>query len=322
MADYTYKNGNITMMIRDNGIGNNNVEYWVLTNSSTFNHQQDWSATGYGRQTFDMNNRGTWQYIASCYIGSSQNVSFTMYDEGLGFPTYTFTVWINRATAPPAPSWADVHPTSSSSIYARFASNGDGGAGVDIWQIGYGTDPNNVQYTTNTYGADIGGLSNAYTWYFWGRGHNSVGWGPWSARASAIPFRVPPAPSAVSLSLITQNSLRTAFSSTGDGGTPVREWQLAYGQDPNTPQVYVPSNGTLDLSNLDPGKQYYFWARGRNDVGWGAYSPRSQATLMAGARVNDGGIWKRAVPYVKDGGAWKLARPWAKSGGVWKETLQ
>lgn len=322
MADYIVNNGNIQMMIRDLGIGNNWVEYWVKTDSYTFNHQQQWSGTGFGVSTFDMNNRGSWQYVNHVYIGSSQNVSFTMYNSSLGFPTYTQTVWINRATVPAAPSWTDVHVVSSSSIYAAFTSQGDGGAAVDTWQIGYGTDPNYPQQYTNTYAATIGGLDNRYIWYFWGRGHNSIGWGNWSGRAQAQPWRVPPAPTPVELDLVTQNSLRAIFHNQGDGGTPVREWQLAYGQDPNTPQFFVTTNGTVNLSALDPGKTYYFWARGRNDVGWGAYSARTMTTLIAGARVNDLGVWKRAVPYVNVGGVWKLARPWAKSGGVWKETAQ
>lgn len=322
MADYTYPNGNITMMIRDLGIGNNYVEYWVLTDQYTYNHQQQWSGTGHNVETFDMNNRGSWQYIGNCYIGSSQNVSFTMYNANIGFPTYTFTVWINRQSVPPAPKWADVHPSSSSSVYARFDSAGDGGAAVDIWQIGYGIDPNAPQYFTNNYVANIGGLDNRYTWYFWGRGHNAVGWGPWNNRVSAIPFRIPDVPTPVSLSVVTQNSVVAEFKAgPWDGGTPLKEWQIGYGLDPNTPQLFR-SLPKVQLSDLSPGRTYYFWSRTRNDVGWSGWSPVRLTTLIAGARVLDAGVAKRAVPYVNVGGVWKLARPWAKSGGVWKETLQ
>lgn len=414
MADYTYRNGNITMMIRDNGIGNNYVEYWVLTDQYTFNHQQDWEATGYGRQTFDMNNRGSWQYIASAYIGSSQNVSFTMYNEGLGFPTYTFTVWISRATVPAAPYWYDVHPTSSSSIWAQFGSSGDGGAAVDTWQIGYGTDPNYPQYYTNTYVQDIGGLSNAYTWYFWGRGHNSVGWGPWSARAQANPWRVPDAPTIVTPSAPTNNKIHASFRGNWDGGRAVDNWQVGYGTDPNTPQLFkdYANSGEVDITALVQNSMYYFWARGHNDqgwgpwgargnlktqgtpdgpsgvatsaatqttmatsfalnadngqpitgqqigwgtnpdapefyidvalsdvlrelppgtllyfwsraknvYGWGALSVRTSARTIAGAWLNVNGVWKEAVPYINVNGVWKPAQVWAKIAGAWKET--
>jgi hypothetical protein len=122
-----------------------------------------------------------------------------------------------------APSWYDVHPTSSSSIYAQFSGNGDGGAAIDIWQIGYGTDPNYPQYYVDTYAYDIGGLNNAYTWYFWGRGHNSQGWGNWSSRISAVPFRVPDPPTVVTLTQSDKQQDSHPFTGNWDGGTPVRQ---------------------------------------------------------------------------------------------------
>lgn len=325
MADYVVNNGNIQMMIRDLGIGNNYVEYWVKTDQYTYNHQQKWSATGHGVETFDMNNRGSWQYVGNCYVGGSQNVSFTMYNASLGFPTYTYTVWISRASVPPPPYFVDVHPISSSAIHTVFYGAGDGNSPLREWQLGYGTDPNYPQYFVGSSGTlDVGGLDNRYTWYFWARGRNDIGWSGWSGRAQARPWTVPDPPTIVTVSAITQRSLHTSFSGNWDGGTGVDNWQLAYGQDPNNPQVFLDSqnNGLTDLTNLDPGKTYYFWARGHNAVGWGGWSPKAVATLIAGARINDAGVWQRAVPYVNVGGVWQLARPWIKDAGVWKESQQ
>lgn len=322
MADYVVQNGNIQMMIRDTGGW---VEYWVLTDRYTYNHQQQWSGTGHGVEQFDMNNRGSWQYVGNVYIGAGagQNVSFTMYNSGIGFGTYTYTVWIARATVPPAPYFVDVHSTGTSSIHTQFYGNGDGGTPVREWQLAYGTNPNYADYYIGSNGInDVGGLAGGTWWYFWARGRNDVGWGPWAGRAQAFTWRVPDAPSPVYFSNITQNSLRSMFNGGFDGGVGMQEWQLAYGKstDVNAATLVGFSSGTNDLANLDPGQTYYFWARGRNAVGWGPWSPVRAQTLRAGAMIKDGTVWKRALPYVKDNGVWKLAKPYVKQAGTWKES--
>lgn len=72
---------------------------------------------------------------------------------------------------------------TQNTVHYTFVGGDDGGAPILEWQIGYGTDPNNVQYTTGSNGDTvIGGLSPATTWYFWSRGRNQAGWGPWSVR--------------------------------------------------------------------------------------------------------------------------------------------
>jgi hypothetical protein len=321
MTDHVIQNGNIQMMIRDTGSW---VEYWVLTDQWTYNHQQQWSGTGFGVSTFDMNNRGTWQYVNHVYIGAGagQNVSFTMYDSGLGFPTRTYTVFIPRATAPPPPRFTDVHSTGTSTVHTQFVSQGDGGTPVREWQLAYGTNPNGASYYVGSNGInDVGGLSSGVWWYFWARGRNDVGWGGWSGRAQAFTWRVPDAPSPVTFSLITQTSIRAHFVGGFNGGESVDQWQLAYGRssDVNVATLLT-SNGTTDLSNLDPGQVYYFWARGRNAVGWGPWSSVRSQALRAGSLVKVGGVWKRALPYVNVNGVWKLAKPYARKSGVWKET--
>lgn len=322
MADYVIQNGNIQMMIRDTGGW---VEFWVLTDRYTYNHQQRWSGTGHGIEQFDMNNRGSWQFVGNVYIGAGagQNVSFTMYDAGIGFPTRTHTIWAARATVPPSPVMYSATALSTSVARVNFGSGGDGGTPVREWQIGYGRDPWNPQYFVGSGGlTDIGGLSSGDWWYFWARGRNDIGWGGWSGRAQAFLWRVPDPPSPVTFDLITQTSLRTRFYGGFDGGEPVDEWQLAYGLDPSggATATYIGSNGTNDLNNLQPGATYYFWARGRNAVGWSGWSSVRAQTLRAGALVKDDVVWKRALPYVKVNGVWRLARPYVKTGGVWRET--
>ena len=319
-----YIGGNVTLRITDEGY---NVSFWVLTDQYTFNHQQPWSWSDSGVMTFDMNNRGSWQLVGRVGVPNSRNIGWTLYNSGLGFPTGSVSMYVNRATAPPPPRFIANYGTGINSIHTQFVSQGDGGSPIREWQLAYGMNPNGADYYVGSNGVnDIGGLASGQWWYFWARGRNDLGWSGWSGRVQAYTWRVPDAPSAVYFSLITQQSIRAQFNGGFAGGfeagAAVQEWQLAYGKSSDVnAATLLSSNGTSDLANLDPGQMYYFWARGRNVVGWGPWSPIRAQALRAGAMVNDNGVWKRALPYVNVNGVWQLAKPYAKSAGVWKETL-
>ncbi len=93
----------------------------------------------------------------------------------------------------------------------------------------------------------------------------------------------PPAPTTPVLSEINYTSMKAVFHSQGEGyPAPVLEWQLGYGTDPNNIHSYLTSTGTSTVTGLQPGTTYYFWARGRNASGWGAWSPRSVGTATLG----------------------------------------
>lgn len=128
----------------------------------------------------------------------------------------------------------------------------------------------------------------------------------------------PPAPRSLGISDETQTSMTYRFQSNGDGGAAIREWQVGYSLNPNGPQSYIGSWGTANLYNLNPGSTYYFWSRGRNDVGWSPWSSRSQADTLSGARFKDRGVWRNAIPYVRVNGVWRIAQPYFKDKGVWR----
>ena len=100
------------------------------------------------------------------------------------------------------------------------------------------------------------------------------------------------------------------------------EWQIGYGTDPNTPQLtsqYSSMWGST-ITGLAPATMYYFWARGRNILGWGQYSQRFSARTLANARFKADGIWKEAVPYAKINGVWKPVQPYIKVAGRWRKS--
>jgi hypothetical protein len=224
------------------------------------------------------------------------------------------------STVPLAPHPVTFGGVSRTSVNAFFLPKDDGGSPVLEWHLTYGSHPSIGQFIISSDGASaISDLYPRVTYYFWARGRNINGWSPWSTRSQVTTHDYPAAPKPVELSGSTQTSVRAIFAGNDTGGVAALEWQIGYGKNPTTPELFVSAYDTV-ITNLDPGKTYYFWARGRNVYGWGPWSGRTQVTLVAGAMVNDGGVWKRAVPYVRAGGVWKLARPWVKSAGVWKET--
>lgn len=223
-----------------------------------------------------------------------------------------------------APSTPVISNITSTSVLVSF-QDGSGGAPVDARYIGWSTslEAGAVNQTSSGNSATISGLIPGTRYYFWAITHNSAGYSGWSPPATAITLRVPDAPNSVELWDITQVTLNANFGTNGDGGSGVLEWQLGYGTDPTTPQTFRGNwDGAFPLvTGLSPGLKYYFWARGRNAIGWGPWSVVSSTTMIAGARVLVGAVWKTAVPYVKVGGVWKLARPWTRILGVWKETI-
>lgn len=131
---------------------------------------------------------------------------------------------------------------------------------VNVWVGAIGS--------SQTVGFQVG---DSGTWGFGSGGALTT----WVSRAT-----VPAAPTPIGVDQATANSLRYRFSGNSDGGSPIREWQIGYGTDPSSPQYFVSSSGTSVIGNLASHTTWYFWSRGRNDVGWGAWSSRSQGDTL------------------------------------------
>lgn len=193
MTDYTMGTGSGgIMLIRDQGWA---VEFHIQAGqSSTFVGSPGFGTNAYvdgawrGLPNLANYSNRVWRHLGTHNATYNQSVCFHIDasgTSGFGGPT-DFWQAISRATVPAAPTPLGLDQIGHNSMRYRFSGNSNGGSPILQWQIGYGTSPSSVQYTLTSNGTSVvTGLSLAGTWYFWSRGRNAVGWGPWSARSSA-----------------------------------------------------------------------------------------------------------------------------------------
>lgn len=325
MTDYTRSTGSSgTMMIRDLG---STVEFWLKAAAGTWaaDLPYNWSYPGSsGSAEFNFNSSGSWQKLRSFGLSTTATVTFGIGasgTSGLGGPT-TFSKTLSRSTIPQAPDKPTFANLTNTSVLVSFTDNGNGGDAIDARQLGwaYGV----VSGVTNSVASDgstqFNGFIPGSTISVWARVHNSNGWSAYSARSTVTFKDVPDAPGAVVLGTPTMTSVHGKFTGNYNGGSGILENRIGFGTDPAAPQFYV--NGyDVDIGPLTPGVVNYFWAQQRNTYGWSPVSARTSVKTPAGARVNVGGVWKQAVPYVRVGGIWKPAEPYVKDLGVWMKPL-
>jgi hypothetical protein len=137
----------------------------------------------------------------------------------------------------------------------------------------------------------------------------------------------PHAPYYVATENVTSNSFRGRFKDGADNGADIDSRQIGYGTSSSSPQKTITAKATIsidgswfvDVTGLSPGTTYYFWGRTHNREGWSTWTLSHKVTTLSTVKVNVGGVWKDAIPYVNVAGVWKVASPWTRSAGVWKE---
>lgn len=327
MTSWTKTTGSTGLMkIDDTGSW---VDFWFKAgysndwyNGLKFSYTVDGDTT---TKTINYPTGADWYKIGTAKATHNQTVTFKLLTDtsisGIGGPT-TFSHSITRDTVPGAPSTPTISGVKSTSVTITFRDGSNGGDAIDARQIGVSTTTHEVDgYEVSSDGSTtITGLTPGRTYYFWARTHNSVGWGPWSGRASAKTQDVPDAPSAPLLSSVTATSVDVAWSANGNGGSSITAYQLGYGTSSSSPTTIVSAKSPHVVMGLTPGTRYYFFVRAQNSIGWSPWSKSNYAITVAGAYILVGSTWKLAVPYVNVGGTWKLAEAWGRTAGVWKRT--
>lgn len=328
MVDYTKSTGSSgTMMIRDTGTA---VEFWLnANNSQTFNHQLPWGYTVNGvtnnNREYDYKAGSGWERLGSWGVAYDQTVTFRLFDtgtSGLGGPT-TLSAFINRASAPSAPSKPIISEITANSMRVRWTAGSSNGASINLYQVARNTSNTTSGATLFSVDTDhvFTGLAPGTRYYWWARTRNSQGYSSWSPVAYASTISVGDAPDQPVLSDATQTSFVVSFTDNDNGGSPILERRITY----NTVNTAVGAptvlySGVMTIGSLQPATTYYVWARVRNAAGWSPYSPVASIMTVAGARINVNGVWKRAIPYVKVSGVWKIAQPYSRIAGLWKKT--
>lgn len=193
-----------TLRITDDG---SVVRFYVLcSDSQTFNYAYQWFGTVNGvgvggtvslGKGFGSRELGGWGVGYSQYVSIGQQATGT---QGLGGYYSSPGVYIGRATVPQPPTGVSVDQATANSLRYIFSGNGNGGAAIQEWQIGYGTNSGSPQYFVGSGGnTTVGNLAEHTTWYFWSRGRNAVGWSGWSNRLQGDTLGHPTVPLGLSV---------------------------------------------------------------------------------------------------------------------------
>ena len=155
--------------------------------------------------------------------------------------------------------------------------------------------------------------------------HTSVGDGSVGVYFSGVPRipKPPPAPTIAGYGFdqVTANTARFRFSSTGDNGAPVTQWEFELATNPQfTNATKYGSSGTSQLTGLIPGTTYYARARGMNAAGWGAWSATASMTTLSAVKRSDAGAFEDADVFISKGGAWVPAQSMMSKGQAWVPT--
>lgn len=92
---------------------------------------------------------------------------------------------------------------------------------------------------------------------------------------------VPDAPGPFVISSYTNIRVNGDADPGSNGGSPILQWQLAWGTHPTTADFVgdLNSDGSGYVTGLVPGGTYYFWNRQRNAVGWSKLSAVTKITM-------------------------------------------
>lgn len=327
MPDYVKAIGSTgSMMLRDTGV---NAEFWLKAGPLTSCYNKPWGYTANGATNhnldFDYLDSGNWVRIGYLKVSTSQTVDFWIGatgTNGLDGPA-NISGYFQRATVPLKPINLKVYNIWSTTCTTQFSSGGDGGSPVDQWQMTYNTNSNGGQWTYASNGVNnLTGLTPGQAYWFWARGHNALGWGPWAGPFGWTQLRQPDPPSAPVISEITQTTAKATWTPNGTGGSAITNQELHYRTtlDDQGNTTILSGSPPKSLTGMQPGILYYFWTRAQNAIGWSALTGPVMQRMVAGAVIKEGVDYKYAVPYVKVAGVWKLARPWINSNEVWKES--
>lgn len=189
----------------------------------------------------------------------------------------------------------------------------DTNASFSSRSIEYGTT---TSYGSSTTGTSISGLTPNTAYYYRARVTDNFsrtsGWKTGSFTTTGNP----PTISNVSGS-VTETTYGFTYTATYDTNASYSSIRTEWG----TTTSYGSYNNTTVISSLTPDTHYYYRFRVTDTKGYtsswytGEFTTLTAATL----KLNVGGSWKKATPYIRVNGTWKKAKAYMKINGTWKQ---
>ena len=181
-------------------------------------------------------------------------------------------------------------------------------------------DPDNTSLTNA-----VTGLTEGTNYWIQVRASNGLYWGAYSAAVTFKTIGPPSAPSALSVSGITDKAATATWTAPADtGGRAITQYALYLAENSGmtTGTRYLEGTRSLiqAIPTLKSGTDYWVQVRASNSQYWSVYSTPVKFTTKSIIKIYRGGVWKEGKVNVRRGTAWqeKKARGW-RAGG-WRPT--
>ncbi len=170
---------------------------------------------------------------------------------------------------PGTPGRPSVESVTSHTIVIGFTPPAANGAPLDQIQL---RDSHGATHSCPASPCTVGGLTNGQSYSFTVRGHNVVGWGPYSASSAARKPDAVPDPVA-GVSATPKDRAATATWPAGHvDGSPITAYQVQISPAPSSGAAITTLSGTsTTISGLDNGVTYSIRVRASNAAGWGSW---------------------------------------------------
>lgn len=177
----------------------------------------------------------------------------------LGYTEVHIDVYGTAPTAPKAPRQNQPTNVTTTSMQSTFASQGDGGIAVDQWEQSWATNSaftQGVKTATSNGTTQLTNLVPGTTYWVRARGHNSIGWGPYSNVVSQA--TLPAVPPGLSVAASPSGTAATLTFSPPGGVTGVTKYTWERRVTGTTSPVTSGESTvvTATVSGLTPGVSY------------------------------------------------------------------
>ena len=195
-------------------------------------------------------------------------------------------------TAPAAPSAPTVTALSSASLRVTWTEPDDGGDAITSYDLrhreaGTAAWTDVTDRTSRTY--DIAGLSAATSYQVQVRATNSEGDSGWSSTGTGeTDAAAPDAPSAPTLTVLSETEFRVTWTEPDDNGEAITSYDLRYRESGTSAWTDVTdrTSRTYDIAGLSVATSYQVQVRATNSVGdsgWSSSTTASTSTTTPSA---------------------------------------